>query len=313
MSTQPSLLGHNGGEPIAEQGDTEERAGNWFAVSRDIFTHHVVGIRNRPYTDFEAWLSLIAMATYETKKETNKGTTIVLDPGDLMAAHAYLAQRWQWTVAKVRWFLNRLHTEAMIARHCANQDSRRNNNQIQVITICNYAKFQLVKSAEQQAKRQAGQQASDKPATSQQQESNNETINPEEDKPPRRGPSSLDALRAFEQYNAVALHLGLRQASKFTPERQKKITARLNVYGEDGWKHALGQIQKSSFLRGHNDRGWRADLDWMLQASSFGKLYDGVYEDKPAKQANGSYAGLSQEQRDRIERATAEARGGGHA
>lgn len=175
------MIGHN------NPPEDDERAGNWFAVSREIFSHPIVGIGDRAYTDLEAWLSLLAMASYETKKAMNKGTVIMLDPGDLMAAHAYLATRWKWNVGKVRWFLNRLHTEAMITRHCAKQDGKRNSNQIQIISICNYARYQLIKDAEQQAKRQAQQQANDKPTTSQRQESNTITIKQEDRDSTREG------------------------------------------------------------------------------------------------------------------------------
>ena len=95
--------------------------------------------------------------------------------------------------------------------------------------------------------------------------------------PPKGGPSPMDALRAFEQYNATALRCGLPQASKMTPDRQRKIVARLKDYGLDGWSQALGNIEKSSFLTGKNDRSWRASLEWLLQAASFSKVHDGGY------------------------------------
>jgi hypothetical protein len=146
-----SGIGHNGGPPLA---DDDERAGNWFAVARDIFEHAIVGIKDRPYTDFEAWLWLLSKASYETTRRVNKGTVVILDPGDLMAAHGYLAAHWQWTADKVRWFLKRLEREAMISRYCAKQDANKRTNQIQIITICNYSRYQIIKEAEHQAKHQ---------------------------------------------------------------------------------------------------------------------------------------------------------------
>jgi len=158
---------HNGGPPI-----DDDRVGNWFAVSREIFSHPIVGVGDRSYTDLEAWLSLLAMASYEPRRAMNKGTVIVLDPGDLMAAHSYLATRWKWTADKVRWFLKRLQNEAMITRHCANHPTKRNTNQIQIVTICNYSKYQLIQEAQHQAKSQASHQANTKPTPSQHQEIN---------------------------------------------------------------------------------------------------------------------------------------------
>lgn len=92
-----------------------------------------------------------------------------------------------------------------------------------------------------------------------------------------KGPGAAQALEAFEAYNATALECGLPQAAKLTPDRQRKIIARLKDYGLDGWKQALANIEKSSFLTGTNDRGWRASLDFLVQPASFAKVHDGGY------------------------------------
>lgn len=102
--------------------------------------------------------------------------------------------------------------------------------------------------------------------------------------PPKGGPTPGDALKAFEAYNATALRCGLQQAARLTPDRQRKLIARLRDYGLDGWTRALANVERSSFLTGKNDRGWRATLDFLLQAQSFGKVHDGGY-------GNGRHAG----------------------
>lgn len=151
--------------------------GNWFAVSRLIFDHPVVGIHDRPFTDLEAWLWLLAEAAFEPVELYNKGTIIVLDPGQIMHARTYLAQRWEWTEDKVRWFLKRLQNEAMIARFCqaskaasdhtqhrtqqhtqpnTQPNTQQRNNQIQIISICNYGQYQFS---------QTNQEAAQHPAT----------------------------------------------------------------------------------------------------------------------------------------------------
>lgn len=158
---------HNGGPQIYENNGEDYEAGgasNWFAVSRETFNHPIVGIHGRPYTDFEAWLSLIAMAAYAPRKVPNKGTTVVIDPGQLMAAHGFLAERWLWSVDKVRYFLKRLENEAMITRF-TNEQPRNRTNQIQIITVCNYSVYQ--KSHRQPTPSES--QASTKPTPSEHQ------------------------------------------------------------------------------------------------------------------------------------------------
>lgn len=296
-------LGHNGGPPIEET----ERAGNWFAVSRNVFNHPIVGIRNRPYTDLEAWLSLLAMAEYETQRIVNKGQMIFLDPGQLMAAHIYLSERWKWTTDKVRYFLQRLQNEAMIARFCSMQNTNRRTNQIQVITICNYGKYQYAPAILHQAPQQAENQASPKPIPSAHQASTNNltlkhTNNPTQEdlladasKPvdveavevepsPRQKENHYDALQAFNAYNDLAQRIGLPTVRTLTPARKRSLLARLREHGGlSAWDTALANIERSAFLRGSGPTGWMADFDFMLKASKFAKLVDGGY-------GNGAHA-----------------------
>ena len=93
-----------------------------------------------------------------------------------------------------------------------------------------------------------------------------------------------EALKAFEAYNARALVLGIPQASKLTPDRERRIRARLKDFGSDGWTKALTNLD-TPFLRGLTEHRFRADLDFVCQAKSFSKLHDGGYE--PAKPAPG--------------------------
>lgn len=106
------------------------------------------------------------------------------------------------------------------------------------------------------------------------------TNNQNQKKKPRKplaGASPSECLTAFENWNDLALRCGLPQAAKLTPDRQRKIAARLKVYGLDGWQRALAHIEQSAFLTGQNDRGWRVNLEFVLQPASFAKLHDGAY------------------------------------
>lgn len=107
-----------------------------------------------------------------------------------------------------------------------------------------------------------------------------------EDNPPTPQGGNLDCLTAYELWNETALRCGIPQAAKFTPDRRRKIAARLKDYSLNGWKQALGNIEKSSFLTGDNDRGWRPNLDWLLQPTSFAKVHDGSFGNGRARTTN---------------------------
>lgn len=100
-----------------------------------------------------------------------------------------------------------------------------------------------------------------------------------------RGPSPAQAVVAFESYNRLALTCGLPQARSLTPGRRKLMIARLREHGMDGWNTALANVATSSFLKGRNDRHWRADLDFLLTASKLPKVIEGAYDDRKAPAA----------------------------
>lgn len=111
---------------------------------------------------------------------------------------------------------------------------------------------------------------------------------------PTKGPGRAQALAALNAYNDLAARCALPQAAKLTPARERAIIARLREYGLDGWQQALAMIERSAFLRGRNERNWRADLDFLAQASSFSKVIDGRY-------GNGAHAGVPTEEQRRVE------------
>lgn len=90
--------------------------------------------------------------------------------------------------------------------------------------------------------------------------------------------SASDLDKAVEMYNQLAEEKALSKVQRMTEPRKKALRKRLTEAGGlDGWAYAISQVRESKFLTGKNDRGWRADLDFMLQASSFTKIMEGRY------------------------------------
>ncbi|MFN3352941.1 MAG: YdaU family protein [Brevundimonas sp.] len=90
-----------------------------------------------------------------------------------------------------------------------------------------------------------------------------------------------DVQAAFAEWNDLARRLALPVAKDLTPERRKHIRARLATAGLAGWREALAAVEASPHCRGENDRGWRADIDFVANAAKFAKLREGSYA-KPA-------------------------------
>lgn len=89
-------------------------------------------------------------------------------------------------------------------------------------------------------------------------------------------PQPID--EAVRLYNEMAERSGLSKAQKLTETRKEKLRARLkDAGGIEGWRFAVSEVENSTFLKGVNDRGWRADFDFMLQEKSFTRLMEGSY------------------------------------
>jgi hypothetical protein len=71
---------------------------------------------------------------------------------------------------------------------------------------------------------------------------------------------------------------GFPAIRKMTGQRDRLLNARLRDSTLDEWMTVFAAMERSAFLRGENDRGWRADFDFLLQPKSFTKLLEGAYD-----------------------------------
>jgi hypothetical protein len=246
--------------------DVGNSKARWVRVSVELLNH--TALDHGPFDRRSAWLWLITNAAVRDKMVNHKGQPFALKRGQVLAGRAYLATAWNWSEKQVRVFLELLASENMVEK------GQSNGHFANVLTISNYAKYQDVAAGKDQRKGQSAASA----GPEQGQTVTLDTLVTKKETPlPPKGASPGDALKAFHAYNETALRCGLQQAAKLTPDRQRKIIARLKDYGLDGWTQALANIERSSFLTGKNDRGWRASLDFLVQAESFGKVHDGGY------------------------------------
>lgn len=104
---------------------------------------------------------------------------------------------------------------------------------------------------------------------------------PKPEPPPEKPAHDLDG--AVDAYNRMAKPAGLPICEKLTEPRKRQLRMRLDEAGAEGWAKVLAKVAVSSFLRGlTGDRFWRASFDFILQPSSFTKILEGQYDDKPA-------------------------------
>lgn len=90
---------------------------------------------------------------------------------------------------------------------------------------------------------------------------------------------------AVSEWNDLAKRLGLPAARTVDKTRRAAIRARLAEGGMTAWREALEAVERSPHCRGENDRGWRADIDFVCQPKSWRRLLEGFYGPKPDAQA----------------------------
>jgi hypothetical protein len=91
-------------------------------------------------------------------------------------------------------------------------------------------------------------------------------------------PSKADIEWAVELFNDMAHQAGIPRVKLLTDQRRKRLQARLKQLGSrEEWEATLRHVYASDFCRGRNDRGWKADFDFVLQEKSFARLHEGFY------------------------------------
>lgn len=128
------------------------------------------------------------------------------------------------------------------------------NTNYSTISICNLDKYSINGNTKRQ-------HASNTPATRQQHSNNNkEIINNKNTRPVSNETARSIYLFYLEQFNQSEARYKLSEARKL------KLNARLRDAGPEQLKKAISAVAASPFHMGDNDRGWKADLDFIIRS-----------------------------------------------
>lgn len=108
---------------------------------------------------------------------------------------------------------------------------------------------------------------------------------PVESPPPSQGAISETAEEMFAIYRDVLGEL-LPVPREITRKREAAAAARLrDSCGGDleVWRHVCGKVAASRFLTGGGDRGWKADIDWLLKRDSLLKIAEGKFDNHSSR------------------------------
>jgi hypothetical protein len=115
-------------------------------LNRKLFDHFLWK-ENRKYSRAEAWIDLIQLMSYtKNPKERQKlinGVWVKWDRGQYPVSYSFLSQRWDWSVHKVRIFIELLKSEKQVSTQTTNITT--------ILTLCNYDFYNPMSQAEEQA------------------------------------------------------------------------------------------------------------------------------------------------------------------
>lgn len=106
----------------------------------------------------------------------------------------------------------------------------------------------------------------------------------EEDKEREVDKKKIDYDGIKDAFNSLCP--SLPAVKSLSDARRKAIKARLNSYTVDDLNEAFMKAEASDFLKGKNDRNWRANFDWILKDANIAKILDGLYDNRQVRSQN---------------------------
>ena len=108
--------------------------------------------------------------------------------------------------------------------------------------------------------------------------------NEQQTTPSSSSSSSKDKDRGSHLVKIWNQHRGkLPEVQKLSAGRRKFAALRWQENpNEEYWTNVVQRIARSSFCNGKNDRGWRADFDFLVRPDTHAKALEGKYDDRGA-------------------------------
>lgn len=144
-------------------------------------------------------------------------------------------------------------------------------NMIEVISFDGrHRKIRVVKSTRQSSKKYE--------ADSQKVRANNISNNKTNNKSISKDIDNKEVEWFLKNYHETCV--SLPRVMKLSDKRRKAILKILNKFSKDDILDCFDRIEESDFLIGNNDRGWKADIDFILREDKFINILEGKYGGK---------------------------------
>lgn len=168
----------------------------FITIDRKLFDHFLWNER-RPRTKFEAWLDLIRFVSFSDDNELLiNGALIKWNRGEYPISYSFLADRWIWSIQKVRCYLTLLKNNKQIDTKTAGQTT--------ILILCNYEQYNPKQQGRGRTKDKINDKINDKVVAVIKEDKEDKQLKKYSNIPP-----------TFEE---VKLRIEERQITSFTPE-----------------------------------------------------------------------------------------------
>ena len=228
---------------------------------------------------------MILTANYDNREVSFSCHRLMLQRGQLAVNLSYLSKTWNISTQAVLKFLVKLEVSGMVTRTV--------NDKVTVITICNYDRYQLKMGAVVEGSVDGVVNGEVDKVVNQTNKCNKlktETIKTsaevlcqvplELDMPEAVEKDYISWEKFVEFFNTAMRGKTIPKIRGFhlAEHRKKTIRARINEYGKDAVVEVVKKAAASTFLNGGGDKGFVADIDWMMGPRNFPKILDGFYD-----------------------------------
>ena len=189
----------------------------WIKINRDLNKHWLWKDPQRLYW----WIDLLFLANWEDRKELVGNTLVDVKRGQALASIGFLSKRWRVSIDTVRKYLRLLQSDNMIEQEA--------HSKYNVLTICNYEKYQDVYNPNADLNSNPNNNPNDNP------KEEDKEVEEEKDNniPPYNPPTEEKPKRTRKQFVIPTVE----EVAAYCAERKNNIDAQyfVDFYTSKGW------------------------------------------------------------------------------
>jgi len=228
--------------------------------------------RGKVFSKKEAWIHILMVMA----QGVDKGEVL---RGEFEASYRYLAKAWRWDVAKTYRFIDALIQENMLEK-VKHQVKHQVKQEAQHFKVTNYETYNPLRNTNNNTSNNTKRNKLNKGIKEGSKEGKEDM--------PQAAPSPSVLFDIYESENKL-----LPQVKTRSQDRLAKCRSRINQAVKDGcleqylrdFRAAVKKAQETPFLRGENDKGWKADIEWFI-----------ANQTNPYKVLEGKYSGSNKQQ-----------------